>query len=88
MAAEREARRVVKQPSVRCAHCAALKTVSDDTFAMAKIVTPVLLALVAAGTLTIPPLPILYAAVAYTSARSGIAAFCADLGEAKAGKAE
>lgn len=74
---------LVKRPDIRALLCPALQTVSDDTFEIAKIATPILVGLVIAGTLTIPLIPTLFASIALTISRLGIASLCADLNKSK-----
>jgi hypothetical protein len=58
--------------------CAALNSVSNDVFSIAKVLTPVLAGLVAAGTIVIPLNPLVFAAIALAVSRMGIAALCAE----------
>lgn len=74
---------LVKRPDIRALLCPALQTASDDAFEIAKIATPILVGLVLAGTLTIPLIPTLFASIALTISRLGIASLCADLNESK-----
>jgi|GEM_PF-6347467 len=75
--AMREAKEIVTKNNLKAYLCPALQTLSNDTFEIAKVSTPILLGLVAGGILTIPLSPMLFAAIAFIIARSGIASFCA-----------
>ena len=74
----REAKEIITKINLKAYLCPALKTLSNDTFEIAKVTTPILLGLVGGGILIIPLSPMLFAAIALIIARSGIASFCAD----------
>ncbi len=76
---QEKAKEIIKKKKVRASLCSALKTASNDTFEIAKIITPILIGLGAAGTISIPLLPVLFAALAFTIARLGISSVCADV---------
>jgi hypothetical protein len=77
--AKRQAEEIAIRPDIRKILCAALQTTSNDAFEIAKITTPILLGLVFGGVLAIPLMPMLFAAIALTIARAGIASFCANV---------
>ncbi|MCU0614236.1 MAG: hypothetical protein MUD09_04030 [Desulfobacterales bacterium] len=54
----------------------ALKYVSDDIFQIAKVTTPVLLSLSAAGTLVLPAQPAAYAIITAVIAKTGVSEVC------------
>jgi hypothetical protein len=78
-----KANQLLARKDVRAHLCSALSTVSDDAFEIAKVTTPVLMGLIAAGVLSVPLLPLLSAAVAFVIARMGIASLCAEHKEKK-----
>jgi hypothetical protein len=71
-----EASKLLAQPEVRELLCPALHEAPKDVFGLSKVTTPVLLEHAAAGRLTIPRVPVLFAAVALGIHREGVDAFC------------
>jgi hypothetical protein len=76
--ADDTAREVVERGGFRQYICAALRSVSDDAFEIAKVITPVLVPLALTGTIPIPPDPMIVAAIAVAVARVGTSTFCGD----------
>jgi hypothetical protein len=58
--------------------CAALVSVANDVFAIAKVLTPVLAGLAIAGTIVVPLNPLIFGGIALGVSRMGISALCAD----------
>jgi hypothetical protein len=56
--------------------CPALRYISNDIFQIAKITTPLLLSLSAAGTIVLPAQPMAYAIIAIVIARTGVSVIC------------
>lgn len=73
-----KARELVAKREIRDHVCHALQTASDDAFEIAKIITPILIGLVTAGTISVALLPVLFASIALVIARMGIASLCGD----------
>jgi len=69
---------IVRRPDVREVLCPTLKSGVDDAFEIAKVITPILVPLVLAGTIAIPLNPILFATIAIVIARMGVAGLCAE----------
>ncbi len=74
----KKAAEIVAREDIRSFLCPGLLRGSDDVFELSKIVTPVILGLVAAGTITIPLIPVLVAAIALQISRMSIASICAN----------
>ena len=72
----REAKEIITKNNLKAYLCSALQTLSNDTFEIANVTTPILLGLVGGGILIIPLSPMIFAAIALIIARSGIASFC------------
>jgi hypothetical protein len=70
------AQEIVARRDIRIYLCPALQTVSNDAFDIAKVCTPILVGLVIAGTISIPLLPMLFAAIAFTISRAGVSSLC------------
>ncbi len=68
--------RLLQQPEVRESLCRVLQKVTDDVFEVSKAITPVLLTLIATGTLDIKPIPLMFAGIALSIVRMGVAGFC------------
>ena len=75
---DRKAEELVKQQEVRERICAAVQSITDDVFEIAKLVTPILVGLVVSGVMVIPLVPPLLASVALVIGRMGIASLCRD----------
>jgi hypothetical protein len=73
-----QATKILRDQNVKIALCNGLKSVSNDAFDIAKIVTPSLVALNATSQINIPLDPFLFATLAITIARLGISTLCAD----------
>ena len=77
-ASNRKAKELLARKDIRAYLCPALLRGSDDVFELSKIVTPLLLGFVAAGTIAIPLVPVLFAAIAFEITRMGITSICAN----------
>jgi hypothetical protein len=75
---EQKARRLLAQKEVRARLCQALQTTANDSFEIAKIITPLLIELSKAGTISIPLIPVLFASVTLVIARMSIAGLCTE----------
>lgn len=75
---QQQATELVANKNFRYYLCSGLKTASNDSFEIAKIITPILIGLVTAGTITIPLTPILFASIALVITRASISSICAD----------
>lgn len=73
-----EATKLIIKKDIRKYLCPALQTASNDAYDIAKIITPILIPLILAGTIAIPLQPILFSHLAITIARMGIASLCDD----------
>jgi hypothetical protein len=73
-----QAKAIVKTRDLRKHLCGALHSISNDTFEIAKVVTPVLITLVLSGVITIPLSPLLFASLATIISKMGVSALCAD----------
>lgn len=69
---------VIKSEKLLKYLCPALRSVSDDAFEIAKVITPILLSLAIVGTISLPLAPTLFASIAIFISKMGIAAFCVD----------
>jgi len=58
--------------------CAALERASDDMFEISKIITPLLIGLVSAGTLQMNLTPLWVAALSFAISRMGVASLCVE----------
>lgn len=58
--------------------CPALQSFSGDSHDIAKIIVPILIPLVLAGTLTIPLQPLIFSYIAILISRMGVASLCAN----------
>lgn len=76
--AEAEVKAQVSQPAARKAICKALRSLSGDTWDIAKGMTGALAALALTGAITIPAVPFAIAIAAIVVARMGAAALCAE----------
>ena len=86
---EAQARSLLKEQAVRKAICAALQQGAKSAFDIGKIITPILVGLVLAGTIVFPLTPVLFGMMAIVIAQIGTAALCAEYkGEKASGKAE
>jgi hypothetical protein len=74
---EQKARQLLAHKEVCTSLCQALQTTPNDSFEIAKIITPRLLGL-AAGEVSLPIIPVLFASTALAIARMGIAGLCVD----------
>jgi 7-cyano-7-deazaguanine synthase in queuosine biosynthesis len=72
-----QAEKLVSQKDIGQYLCPALQTVADDAFDIAKVVTPILVPMVLAGTISIPLNPLFFATIALVIARMGVASLCA-----------
>lgn len=72
-----QAEKLVSRKDIRQHLCPALQTVADDAFDIAKVVTPILVPMVLAGTISIPLNPLFFATIALVIARMGVASLCA-----------
>ncbi|MBA3944091.1 MAG: hypothetical protein H0X37_05955 [Herpetosiphonaceae bacterium] len=79
-ASTKKAEELLQQADIRAHLCPALLRASPDVFDLSTEITPVLQALAAAGTISIPPIPVLYASVALQISRMDIERFCSDYG--------
>lgn len=77
------AEKLVSRKDIRKYLCPVLKSVSDDAFEIAKLITPILLSLSLAGTVAIPLSPILFANLAIVISKTGIAALCVGYNDKK-----
>jgi hypothetical protein len=68
----------LQKPPAKHAICAALKSGSDDLMEFTKTIGAALLPLVLTGLITLPLVPIAFAAAALTVYRVGVAMYCAD----------
>lgn len=68
----------VKQEMFRKRVCAALERASDDMFEISKIITPLLIGLVSAGTLQMNLTPLWVAALSFAISRMGVASLCVE----------
>lgn len=75
---EQKARELIARKDILDYLCPALQTTSDDAFEIVKVITPILVGLVMAGTLSVPLIPVLFASIGLVVARMGIASLCAD----------
>jgi hypothetical protein len=71
------------QSHIREVLCPALKYVSHDVFEIAKVTTPVLLSLSAAGNIVLPAQPMAYAIIAIVIARTGVSVICSPNNEGR-----
>ncbi len=76
--AKDEATKVIFKKDVRKYLCPILQSASKDANDIAKLITPILVPLILAGTLTIPLEPIIFAHLAMIIARMGVASMCDD----------
>jgi hypothetical protein len=81
-----QAEKLVSRKDIRQHLCPALQTVADDAFDLAKVVTPILVPMVLAGTISIPPNPLFFAAIALAIAGMGVAALCAGYPQERQGQ--
>jgi hypothetical protein len=81
--ARENGKEIVSKPDFKRRACAALNSASNDVFSIAKVLTPVLAGLVAAGTIVIPLNPLVFGAVALAVSRMGISTLCAEYKEKK-----
>lgn len=72
-----KASKLLAKEDIRKRLCPALKSATDDVFDISKSITPVLVGCITAGTISIPLIPVLFAAIAVVIARMGISALCA-----------
>ncbi|MEK6751777.1 MAG: hypothetical protein AABZ00_05875 [Chloroflexota bacterium] len=72
------ATKIIIKRDVRKYLCPALQTASNDAYDIAKIITPILIPLILAGTIAIPLQPLLFSHLALSIARMGIASLCDD----------
>ncbi len=63
--------------------CPALQSISNASHDIAKIIVPILIPLVLAGTLTIPLQPLIFSYIAILISRMGVASLCADYSKNK-----
>ena len=75
---EQKARQLLTQKEIRTRLCQALQSNSNDSFEIARIITPLLIELADAGTISIPIMPVQFASITLVIARMGIAELCAD----------
>jgi hypothetical protein len=76
--AKEKSGQIVNRTDFKRHACAALVSVSNDVFAIAKVLTPVLAGLAAAGTIVVPLSPLIFGGIALGISRMGISAVCAD----------
>jgi hypothetical protein len=69
---------LLERPDIQQALCPALQSSSSDVFVIARTITPILLERIDRGTLLIPRVPVLCAAVALQIYRRGISTYCAE----------
>lgn len=81
--ATKKANALIAKKEIRASLCRALKIGFDDTFEISKIITPILIGLAVAGTISIPFVPILFASIALMIARMGVAGLCPDKNDDK-----
>jgi hypothetical protein len=74
----RQAEGLLERPDIRQALCPALQSSSSDVFVIARTITPIMLERIEQGTLLIPRVPVLCAALALHIYRQGISAYCAE----------
>ena len=72
------ATKIIIKRDVRKYLCPALQTASNDAYDIAKIITPILIPFILAGTIAIPLQPLLFSHLALSIARMGIASLCDD----------
>jgi hypothetical protein len=75
---ERQVEELVAQPDFKKYFCPFLKAISNDAFEIAKVITPILIALMAAGKIQINLDPLIFAAISIFIARAGTASVCED----------
>ena len=75
---EQKTRQLLTQKEIRTRLCQALQTTSNDSFEIARIITPLLIELAAAGTISIPIIPVQFASITLVIARMGATELCAD----------
>jgi hypothetical protein len=73
-----QADQLLARKDIRAVLCPALQSVGNDSYEIAKIITPILCGVAIAGTITIPLVPILFASAALLISRMGIAGLCAE----------
>ena len=73
-----EVRDVLKDKSIRKFLCPILQRFTGDVMELAKIITPSLATLYAAGLISIPWNPLIVAGVTIVIARIGVASFCTE----------
>lgn len=83
---EQKAKEIIARKDIRDYLCPALQTVSNDAFDISKVITPILVGLVVAGTISIPLVPVLVASMAFVIARMGISTICKDYKKESADK--
>lgn len=76
LVSEEKAKNIIKKKTVMEKICPALNTVSNDMIEIAKTTTPVIVGLSAAGTITIPLVPVLFASISLYIFRVGISSLC------------
>jgi hypothetical protein len=69
---------ILKQKDVKQHLCPALESVAEDAFEIAKTLTQVLVPLVLTKAISVPLDSLLFALMAVTIAKMGVASFCAD----------
>ena len=74
--ATNESIRILHDRGIKKHICAMLKSVTDDTFEVSKILISVLLPLSISGTVLIPINPIIYGFISIVISRMGIALYC------------
>jgi len=75
---EQKARQLLEQKDIRTRLCQALQAVPNDSFEIAKVITPLLIEFSKAGTISIPIIPVQFASITLAIARIGVAGLCAD----------
>lgn len=74
---EEEAKGIIHRKSLRQYLCPALQSVSNDANEVAKVIVPVLIPLILAGTIVISLNPVLFGWLAIIIAKMGVSSFCA-----------
>ena len=74
---------VVARKDIRAYICPPLQSLSNDAYDIAKVITPILIPLVLAGTLAIPLQPLIFSHISLILARMGVAALCEDYNKKK-----
>jgi len=75
---EQKSRRLLEQREIRTRLCQALQTTPNDSFEIAKVITPLLIEMNTAGIISIPIIPVHFASITLVIARMGVTGLCSD----------